>query len=612
MQVPSQKIIVLALMLASATVQAQLTNPSKASSSTADSAVLKDYVPCLMQDKTLNSMHGEDGIEQPLDSATVVSRKSASAVYDFLTEKATTPSQKNAVTTAKGAVTGASTQPTLQSLEDVVDAFGLDEAPKNKLKQQVKQKVEESSSFPVPSGIGCSMSVFPWDISHMVFGRTVADHYLAVQVVVRNLDQDHEFLIHDAELAVDATSAQLARFQASHEKEAVRGVLIYGQTYDRRAVWSHVLEGIGIIGGAIVGLPQPSIDQLTAASGAYTAGFLPSFQKLFPDLTTSNLNNLNDLGFSAASASRIVVPKGGAVPFVVFVPVRPLEQACWLQPGYNPLTDDGTTTACTGVTFTPPAAGVKPSKNSGWREVKFKDWPPLALTALQKHAFAVIAGVHIQQLSATPSIRSISCLPADSVQGILIASVLAAKQPLTCTLVGASLDTVAKLRLKDSTTTTSPTTIDGTVTSGVDATTAQAVFASGDIAKFTSATYAVFTVDKSNTETDMKQLLTVVPAPTVMSSTSTPVGSTAASTSAIALNVGFNLALVGTNLDQVKQVSLTQGATTVTSTSQSGATTAMTAVFPKNTLAAGTYEIILVVGSDSKTQYDSGQSVTYK
>lgn len=138
---------------------------------------------------------------------------------------------------------------------------------------------------------------------------------------MRNLDGNNEFLIQDAELAVDANSAQLSRFQAGHEKELARGVLQYGQSYDRQHVFINIVDGLGTILGAIITIPQPSIDALTGTSGAYHAGLMPTLHALFPDLTTRNLNTLNDLAFSAASASRIVVPKSGSV--VVAPPGNP-------------------------------------------------------------------------------------------------------------------------------------------------------------------------------------------------------------------------------------------------------------------------------------------------
>jgi hypothetical protein len=45
-----------------------------------------------------------------------------------------------------------------------------------------------------PTGLGCSMSIMPWKEASKVFGRAVANTFLAVQIVVRNMDPDHEYL----------------------------------------------------------------------------------------------------------------------------------------------------------------------------------------------------------------------------------------------------------------------------------------------------------------------------------------------------------------------------------------------------------------------------------
>ena len=42
-------------------------------------------------------------------------------------------------------------------------------------------------------------------------------------------------------------------------------------------VFINIAEGIGTIMGAVVGLPQPSIDALTGATGGYHAGTIPLF-----------------------------------------------------------------------------------------------------------------------------------------------------------------------------------------------------------------------------------------------------------------------------------------------------------------------------------------------
>ena len=120
-------------------------------------------------------------------------------------------------------------------------------AVKNAVANPTNQAIQAESITQPPKDVSCSMSILPWDETHKAFGRTVADTYLAIQIVVRNLNGDNEFLIHDAEFAVDANSAQLARFQVGHEKEIARGVLQYGQAYDRQHILINIAQGVGTI-----------------------------------------------------------------------------------------------------------------------------------------------------------------------------------------------------------------------------------------------------------------------------------------------------------------------------------------------------------------------------
>jgi hypothetical protein len=96
---------------------------------------------------------------------------------------------------------------------DAVDAAGAAAA----LAAAVNGALTASSIQP-PKDVSCSMSVLSWDETHKALGRTIADTYLVVQVTVRNLDPNNEFLVHFAELAVDANGARLSRFQVGHEK----------------------------------------------------------------------------------------------------------------------------------------------------------------------------------------------------------------------------------------------------------------------------------------------------------------------------------------------------------------------------------------------------------
>ena len=240
------------------------------------------------------------------------------------------------------------------------------------------------------------------------------------------------------------------------------------------------------------------------------------FNKIFPDLNTNNLNNLNDLGFSARANSRIVVPKGGAVPFVMFVPVQPLEEACWLQPGYNFFKDTSFTTACTAICTqsTPENCGPNPIKvgksnklKNTWKEVPFRDWSPIQLQALQNHAYAAIAGQHFKAIATAATLKTITCTSKDK-SGAYYQALIAGD--LTCTLTGSDFDLMNKLRMRPPGDTQDADAIDGTVTVSGDTTTATAKFAAADVQKISQPTYNLFSVDKPGNESNLNSTLSFI------------------------------------------------------------------------------------------------------
>ena len=296
--------------------------PASAVPGNADPPLLGDHVPCLMDKDELYSLRGIGTSKDQLEAAALQAAATACQPGDngctsYASEVMSKP------------LTGSVAQKRAQ-----LTLWAQTWLKQPEAQQKVVAAVDAAAAaqtFNRPTDLGCSMSIMPWKEASKVFGRAVANTFLAVQIVVRNMDPDHEYLLHDAELAVDAYSSAIQRFQAGHEKEVVRGVSVWGQSYGRQAIAAHIVEGVGILMGAVVGMSQGIPANFVDATGAYQAGLVPTFNKLFPDLNTNNLNNLNDLGFSARSNSRIVVPKGGAVPFVLFVPVQPLQEACWLQ-----------------------------------------------------------------------------------------------------------------------------------------------------------------------------------------------------------------------------------------------------------------------------------------
>lgn len=162
----------------------------------------------------------------------------------------------------------------------------------------------------------------------------MANDYVAIQVTVRNLNKQNEFLIHDIQVAVDTgvREQEFGRFKAGRDKLIVRGVAQRGQSEDRRNLILNTLTTVGnIAGGASAAVTQaeagssPAI-KLATAVAIFQSAFIPGLINIFPDHTIEHINHINDLAFSASSTSKTVVPILGSVPLTTFITVRPLEQ----------------------------------------------------------------------------------------------------------------------------------------------------------------------------------------------------------------------------------------------------------------------------------------------
>jgi len=568
--------------------------------------LINDQIPCMLNDQQNYASRG-----------LVVTRPSAAKAITTAVQKVATAPNTSSATKAvstqflhlfagfasasdsdvKAAVPGL--------IQQAASEAGVqDKAQSAEASASIARTVQDAlaaSSVQPPKDVSCSMSVLSWDETHKSLGRTIADTYLVVQVTVRNLDANNEFLVHFAELAVDANGARLSRFQVGHEKELARGVLQYGQSYDRQHVFINIADGIGTIMGAVVGLPQPSINALTGATGAYHGGLLPFLHVLFPDLTTRNLNTLNDLAFSAASASRIVVPKSGSVPFIVLIPVFPLEQACWLASDYNIAADTYPLNAADGKNI---CSEDSTKQTMVSKRVPFKYWTPVQMQALELHSYAVVAGVHIKQTGQAAQLNGITCnAPVDSAGAYL--QYLIPSGGLSCSMTGTDLDTVTTLRLRAAD--DAKKTLDAKVTVSGDNTTATAALAASDTANINKPLYELFGVDKSKAEHDFGRTISFRLAPTIDDGQTVPAGGTAT--------------LTGANLNGITAVYFFDSADAAEKThvvAQTSTGTAVTFTVPSAAMlpacAAATpscYSIRLQIDDGKSTEWKTGKSVKH-
>jgi|ERR1035437_222416 hypothetical protein len=224
-----------------------------------DGLAVQDQVPCILSPAKSYQMRGltpppgtdlATSIARAADNAAAATNgRDATARASVMALQSYSKNVRNLSGSSSSAVQGAVSQLQTEAVQSALTSnpSADQNAVKNAVANPTNQAIQAESITQPPKDVSCSMSILPWDETHKAFGRTVADTYLAIQIVVRNLNGDNEFLIHDAEFAVDANSAQLARFQVGHEKEIARGVLQYGQAYDRQHILINIAQGVGTI-----------------------------------------------------------------------------------------------------------------------------------------------------------------------------------------------------------------------------------------------------------------------------------------------------------------------------------------------------------------------------
>ena len=353
--------------------------------------------------------------------------------------------------------------------------------------------VVSNSRFKPPDDVSCSMAILTWQETSDIFGRRVANTYIAIQVTVRNLNKTNEFLIHDIQVAVDTglAPADFSRFQAGRDKLLVRAVAERGQTQDRRNLALNSLLAVGAIASAVT--PLAPATEFATAVAVFQGGFIPGFKTLFPDHTVEQLNNINDRAFSASSVNKVIVPIEGSVPLVTFISVKPVEQMPFAWCGYNKQTRTylGHANSQECKSGSSPATTAKDYPETTQDSLDYKKWQPAALRILQDHTFVVIGGVHIKQLTNEPgTLSGITCpkLPSGSID----ISKPDKDGSIACKVTGTSLKSITAVKL-----TQDDAEIVGKITAADDGTTADITFAADDL-KAGSGTYKVMLTDKTS------------------------------------------------------------------------------------------------------------------
>ena len=116
---------------------------------------------------------------------------------------------------------------------------------------------------------------------------------------------------------------EASHFRAARDRLIARRVAIKGQTLDPR---NFIMGGMDTLSATASAASSIASADFMTGSSIFTS-FLSPLKVWFPDHSVDPLNRLNDLAFSASSTYKIIVPKGGSVPFVTFVPQELFEKS---------------------------------------------------------------------------------------------------------------------------------------------------------------------------------------------------------------------------------------------------------------------------------------------
>jgi hypothetical protein len=413
----------------------------------------------------------------------------------------------------------------------------------NAAKENLANAARANLAATRPLDIGCSMSILSYETTRKAFGETMADEYIGVQIVVRNVNPDREFLVQSAEFKVDDDiNGRIGRYYSGVDKMTAREYMLASRDLGKRNLMVHIVQGTGAILSAAVPFTGPFMKQF---SGVYSGGFAGALTTVFPDHNTEQLKLIDDEGFSNSRTDRTVVPKSGTAEFVIFISSKEFEEGWWTQDcaeriaiqssgnlspkkqaecvgTYNTsLPDPKCVDAQIGIDINaarrvclaehksdpelladpdnPALTYFKP------KNVDYRKWSQQALAIFRELSLAVVAGTHVQEPSdTTPSLTKIEC-PVDDKGEVKLDA--AKDGTISCTLAGTSLDKVAQLKLRNSQDATDTTTADGTTTTSGDSKSANVSFAMDKLCALNASTYKVYTVTKNGVEGGGDRLL---------------------------------------------------------------------------------------------------------
>jgi hypothetical protein len=541
----------------------------------------------------------------------------------------------------KGAIQSDIVDPTVQSEASAATQKAVTEATKPSPSPS-KDKVAGAAQAALaavqrPLDIFCSTTILSYETMRKAFGETMADEYIGVQVVVRNLNANQEFLVQSALFKVDSDiNGRIGKYFTGVDKMTAREYMLASRELGKRNLAVHIAQGVGGILSSVASFTGPGVKQ---ASGAVNGGLISALTTVFPDHNTEQLKLIDDEGFSNSRTDRTVVPKSGTAEFVIFVSSKEFGQGWWTQDcaqneeiqvtksPQSPSVSDAQIASCVGnlnrATPDPKCVSAEIGINlSAAREVcrdalskagqlvdaadsngntfkyykpksaDYQRWSARSLALFRELSLAVVAGTHVNEpTDTTPTLTGISgCL--DDKGDVKIDPT---KPTLSCTLTGTNLDKVSQLKLRNAQDKTDQSTANGSVstTTSGDSKSTTVAFQTSVLQTLTASAYKVSMVTPAGVETETDQILHLNNGPSLTQvSPSTPINQADLSKTTVTLT--------GTLLDKLKNICLATGAATagqtvsVAEASETPATKrSLDFSKVKKPMANGTYNIYL-------------------
>lgn len=420
------------------------------------------------------------------------------------------------------------------------------------LSSVVDKARSDLNKLAAPTDIGCAYQVLSWNDSRLWFGRSVANDLIAVQVTIRNLNSQEEFIVHNAMFSVNTDiNGALGQYYEGLDKLGVEAHNNAGESHTARGIIGNSISAATTLLSTLQ--PIVAIGNFSNAVAAFNGGVPKGWSALEPDHQKEQLQMIANYGFSASDGFKTVVPKSSTATFYTWFPAKPFLEGWWLQDcaqevaGVNKSPSvtapevgidlDHARALCTGIAV------------STWKTIPYKQWSSVSDQLFRDLSHAAIAGIHVREDSKkNASLTDLKC-PKDT-QGRLDLSKASSNGTFNCDVSGENLDKVTKLRLENAGNLVDPARPDGVISEvSSDNTSARATFNTSDLNKAPGDSYNVFSVRKDGTERATGQKVYLKHDSPILSKVNPP-----------SLDLGKkpvdNLTLTGTNLDTLKNICL--------------------------------------------------------